>query len=215
MRYMSEFYQQVEQLGVVPVVVLERVEDALPLADALIAGGLPTAEVTFRTKAAPDAIRPIAQQRPNMLVGAGTVLNVTQAQQAVEAGARYIVSPGYDPVVVDWCVSQRIPVVPAAVTPTEITALINRGLSVSKYFPANLYGGLDAIKTLASVFVGHRFMPTGGVSMNNLASFLGCPAVIACGGTWLTKPAADGTLDPNLVRERATEAAALVRSLRG
>ena len=214
MRYMNEFYLQLEQQGVIPVVVLEHAADALSLADALAAGGLQSAEVTFRTKAAPNAIRAISQDRPDMLVGAGTVLNVAQAQQAVEAGARFIVSPGFNPVVVDWCVSQRIPVVPGAVTPTEITALISRGLHVSKFFPAHLYGGLNAIETLAGVFVGHRFMPTGGVSLANLADYLRSPAIICCVATWICRPTPEGRFDFAAVSAQAAEASAIVRSVR-
>lgn len=187
MSYLDEFYQRVEKTGVVPVVVLDEVDDALPLADALAEGGLPAAEVTFRTAAAADAIRAISEARPEVLVGAGTVLNVAQAEAAVEAGARFVVSPGFSPEVVDWCLEHEVPQIPAGVTPAEITWLINRGLDVTKYFPASLYGGLGGVKTLASVFVGHRFMPTGGIRQDDLEEYLSCPAVLACGGTWITK----------------------------
>lgn len=215
MRYMEGFYQQVEQMGVVPVVVLDRVADALPVAEALVAGGLTSAEVTFRTPVAADAIHQMATQCPDIFVGAGTVLNVRQARQAVDAGARFVVSPGYDPVVTDWCISQRVPVIPAGVTPTEITALINKGLPVTKFFPANLYGGLNGIKTMASVFTGHRFMPTGGVNPANLHEYLSCPAVIACGGTWITKKDLIAAGDFAQVQALAAEAAAIVREVHG
>ncbi len=215
MRYMEGFYQQVEQMGVVPVVVLDRVADALPVAEALVAGGLTSAEVTFRTPVAADAIHQMATQCPDIFVGAGTVLNVRQARQAVDAGARFVVSPGYDPVVTDWCISQRVPVIPAGVTPTEITALINKGLPVTKFFPANLYGGLNGIKTMASVFTGHRFMPTGGVNPANLHEYLSCPAVIACGGTWITEKDLIAAGDFAQVQALAAEAAAIVREVHG
>jgi len=185
---MDSFYENVESMGVVPVVVLDRVEDAEPLAKVLVEGGLPSAEVTFRTAAAADAIHTMAEKCPDILVGAGTVLNVEQAQRAVDAGASFIVSPGYDLGVVDFCLEHKIPVIPAGVTPTEVTALVNRGLEVTKFFPAAQYGGLATIKALASVFVGHRFMPTGGVNATNLAEYLASPAIIACGGTWMVKP---------------------------
>lgn len=215
MSYMDEFYQQVEKIGVVPVVVIEDAGDALPLARALVEGGLPSAEVTFRTVAAPDAIRAMSEGCPEILVGAGTVLNLDQARRAVEAGARYVVSPGYDMGVVDWCLEHEVPVMPAGVTPTEVTALVNAGLDVTKFFPAAQYGGLATIKALASVFVGHRFMPTGGVSLDNLREYLSCPAVIACGGTWVTKPDLVRSHDFERVRALAAEAAGVVREVRG
>lgn len=215
MGYMDEFYRQVEGIGVVPVVVLDDAGDAAPLARALVEGGLPSAEVTFRTAAAPDAIRAMSEGCPEILVGAGTVLNVDQARRAVEAGARYIVSPGYDRGVVDWCLEREVPVMPAGVTPTEVTALVNAGLEVTKFFPAAQYGGLATIKALASVFVGHRFMPTGGVSLDNLGEYLSCPAVIACGGTWVAKPDVVRAHDFERVRALAAEAAGVVRAVRG
>lgn len=214
MQYLDEFYQKVESTGVVPVVVLDDAADALPLADALVQGGLPAAEVTFRTAAAADSIRAIAKERPEVLVGAGTVLNVEQAQAAVDAGASFIVSPGFSPEVVDWCLEHEVPQIPAGITPTEITWLINRGLDVTKYFPASLYGGLGGIKTLASVFVGHRFMPTGGIKQADLDDYLSCPSIIACGGTWITKSdlVRAGRFDE--VARLAGEASAAVKRLR-
>lgn len=208
MGYMDDFYKNVEQVGVVPVVVLDRVEDAVPLGNALAEGGLPAAEVTFRTAAAADSIHAIAQECPDVLVGAGTVLNEAQAKRAVDAGARYIVSPGYDMGVVRWCLAHKVPVIPAGVTPTEVTALVNEGIEVTKFFPAAQYGGLATIRALASVFVGHRFMPTGGVSPANVAEFLASPHVIACGGTWMVKA--------NLIKEgRFDEVERLCREAMG
>lgn len=215
MSYMDGFYESVEKIGVVPVVVLDRAEGALPVADVLVEGGLPSAEVTFRTACAADAIHEMSEKRPELLVGAGTVLTLDQARRAVDAGARYVVSPGYNMEVVDWCLANEVPVLPAGVTPTEVTELVNRGLEVTKFFPAAQYGGLDTIKALASVFVGHRFMPTGGVSAANLHEYLECPAILACGGTWMVKPdlIRAGAFDRML--ELAREAAALVREVRG
>lgn len=209
------FYQQVHDTGVVPVVVLERVEDAVPMARALVEGGLPAAEVTFRTAAAADCIHAMAQECPDILVGAGTVLNVDQAKRAVDAGATFIVSPGYDLAVVDWCLRNEVDVIPAGVTPTEITTLVNRGLSVTKFFPAGIYGGKDAIDALASVFVGHRFMPTGGVSAANVGDYLSDPAIIAAGGTWMVKPALFADGDFSKVKQLSSEAAAIVRARQG
>ena len=209
--YMKQngFYGQVEKTGVVPVVVLEKVEDAVPMANALVAGGLPAAEVTFRTAAAADCIREMSEKCPDILVGAGTVVNLAQCKQAVEA------SPGYDPETVDWCIEHEVNIIPAAVTPTEIMVAINRGLDVTKFFPANLYGGLAGIKALASVFVGHRFMPTGGVNTENVRDFLSCDAIIAAGGTWMVKPSLFADGDFSKVEAIAAEAAAAVREIRG
>ena len=211
MGYMDDFYRNVEQVGVVPVVVLDRVEDAVPLGKALAEGGLPAAEVTFRTAAAADSIHAIAQECPDVLVGAGTVLNEAQAKRAVDAGARYIVSPGYDMGVVRWCLAHKVPVIPAGVTPTEVTALVNEGIEVTKFFPAAQYGGLATIRALASVFVGHRFMPTGGVNAENLKDYLADPAIIACGGTWMCKPAMIRAGEFGRICELSREAAAIVR----
>ena len=151
----------------------------------------------------------------NCHVGAGTVLNLEQARRAVDAGARYIVSPGYNMQVVDWCLGHEVPVLPAGVTPTEVTALVNAGVEVTKFFPAAQYGGLATIKALASVFVGHRFMPTGGVSASNLREYLECPAILACGGTWMVKPDLIRAGEFDSMLELTSEAAALVREIRG
>ena len=214
MGYMDDFYKNVEQVGVVPVVVLDRVEDAVPLGKALAEGGLPAAEVTFRTAAAADSIHAIAQECPDVLVGAGTVLNEAQAKRAVDAGARYIVSPGYDMGVVRWCLAHEVPVIPAGVTPTEVTALVNEGIEVTKFFPAAQYGGLNTIKALAAPFVGHRFMPTGGVSTANVEEYLSSSAIIACGGTWMVKPALFADGDFSKVEQIAREAMDVVKKVR-
>lgn len=209
------FYERVYQMGVVPVVVLEDERDAVPMGTALAAGGLPAAEVTLRTAAAADCIRAMAERCPEVLVGAGTVLSLEQAKRAVAAGARFVVSPGFDPEVVDWCLANRVDVIPAAVTPTELTALVNRGISVTKFFPAAQYGGRATIDALASAFVGHRFMPTGGVDAANLRAYLEDPAVIACGGTWMVKPKLFADGDFSEVERLSAQAASIVRELRG
>lgn len=215
MSYMDGFYQSIEQMGVVPAVVIPEAKDALPLANALVEGGLPSAEVMLRTDAAADSIHEMAAKCPKILVGAGTVLNVEQAKRAVDAGAKFIVEPGTDMGVVDWCLENKVPVLPAGVTPTEVTALVNKGLEVTKFFPAAQYGGLKGIDALASVFVGHRFMPTGGVNASNLKEYLDDPAVIAAGGTWMVKPALYADGDFGKVLQLTTEAAAIVREVRG
>lgn len=170
---------------VVPVVVLERVEDALPTAQALLAGDVDTMEITFRTPCAADAIRAVAEHCPEMLVGAGTVLNVAQAKLAVQMGAKFIVSPGFDPETVDWCIKNGIAVTPGCVTPTEIMMAVNRGLKVVKFFPANVYGGLNAMKNLSAPFVGIKFLPTGGVNTGNIKEYVDAPFVHAVGGSWV------------------------------
>lgn len=208
------FYEGLAATGVIPVVVLDRVEDAVPMAHALAEGGLPAAEVTFRTAAAAGCIHEMAEKCPEVLVGAGTVVNVEQARRAVDAGAKFVVSPGTDLELVDWCLEHEVNVMPGAVTPTEITALINRGIHVSKFFPANLYGGIPAMSALASVFVGHRFMPTGGVSAQNVGDYLSNPAIVAAGGTWMVKPALFEDGDFSQVQALSAEAAAAVRACR-
>lgn len=185
--YMDSYYEKVERLAIIPVVVLDDAADARPLADALVAGGMPSAEVTFRTAAAADSIRAMREAHPDMAVGAGTVLSVEQVDEAVDAGAEFIVSPGFDEEVVRHCMERELPVFPACVTPTEVIAARKLGIHVTKFFPAAQYGGLSTIGALAAPFVGHRFMPTGGVSPVNVAEFLASPHVIACGGTWMVK----------------------------
>ena len=170
---------------VVPVVVLERAEDALPTARALLAGGVDTMEITFRTPCAAQCIQAVAESCPNMLVGAGTVLNVEQAKLAVEMGAKFIVSPGFDPETVDWCIKNGIAVTPGCVTPTEIMMAVNRGLKVVKFFPANVYGGLNAMKNLSAPFVDIKFLPTGGVNGGNIKEYVDAPFVHAVGGSWV------------------------------
>ena len=176
--------------GVVPVVVLDNAADAVPTAKAMVAGGIDVMEITFRTAAAADSIRAVAAEVPEMLVGAGTVLNLEQCKLAVECGAKFIVSPGYDEETVAWCVENGVAVTPGCVTPTEIMAALKHGLKVLKFFPANVYGGLNAIKALAGPFVGLKFIPTGGVNQQNLGEFVSNPSIHAVGGSWVC-PKAD------------------------
>ena len=171
--------------GIVPVVVLEDAKDAVPTAKAMVAGGIDVMEITFRTAAAADSIRAVAAEVPEMLVGAGTVVNLEQCKLAVECGAKFIVSPGYDEEVVSWCCDNGIAVCPGCVTPTEIMAAVNHGVKVIKFFPANVYGGLNAMKSLSAPFVGIRFLPTGGVNQQNLGEFISNPSIHAVGGSWV------------------------------
>ena len=175
---------------VVPVVVLDRVEDAIPTAKALAAGGVDTMEITFRTACAPEAIKAVAENCPEVLVGAGTIVNLEQCKLAVEMGAKFIVSPGFSPKVVGWCVENNIPVTPGCVTPTEIMAAMEYGLKVVKFFPANVYGGLTAMKNLSAPFVGMKFLPTGGVNTANIKEYIDTPFIHAVGGSWVC-PKAD------------------------
>ena len=182
--------KRLAQSGVVPVVVLEDAKDAVPTAKAMLAGGIDVMEITFRTAAAADSIKAVAQECPDMVVGAGTVINLEQCKLAVECGAKFIVSPGYDEETVAWCCDNGVPVTPGCVTPTEIMMALKHGLKVLKFFPANVYGGLSAIKSLAGPFGGVKFIPTGGVNAQNLAEFISSPYVHAVGGSWIC-PKAD------------------------
>ena len=181
------FTEKVIDAGIVPVVVLEKTEDAVPLADALLKGGISFMEITFRTACAADCIGLISKEVPAMTVGAGTVLNVEQAKLAVEKGAKFIVSPGLDEETVKWAIENNIPVVPGCVTPTEIMKAISLGLNVIKFFPADVYGGIKAIKALSAPFGQVKFLPTGGVSEANLKDFIGNKSVAAVGGSWVCK----------------------------
>ena len=176
--------------GVVPVVVLDDVKDAVATAKALLAGGVDVMEITFRTAAAADSIKAVAENCPDMLVGAGTVITLDQCKQAVECGAKFIVSPGFDEEVVRWCVENGIAVTPGCVTPSEIMAAMKLGLTVVKFFPAGVYGGLSAMKALSGPFGGIKFIPTGGVNGQNIGEFIAAPFIHAVGGSWVC-PKAD------------------------
>ena len=175
---------------VVPVVVLERVEDAIPTAKAMAAGGVDTMEITFRTACAPEAIRAVAETCPDVLVGAGSIVNLDQCKLAIEMGAKFIVSPGFSEEIVGYCVANGIPVAPGCVTPTEIMAAMKHGLTMVKFFPANVYGGLNAMKNLSAPFVGMKFLPTGGVNAANIKQYIDAPFIHAVGGSWVC-PKAD------------------------
>ena len=170
--------------GVVPVVVLDDVKDAVATANALLAGGVDVMEITFRTAAAADSIKAVAENCPDMLVGAGTVITLEQCKQAVECGAKFIVSPGFDEEVVRWCGERSVPITPGCVTPSEIMAAMKLGLTVVKFFPAGVYGGLSAMKALSGPFGGIKFIPTGGVNSHNIGEFIAAPFIHAVGGSW-------------------------------
>ena len=184
---MMTIEERFEDFGVVPVVVLDDVKDALPLAKALTEGGLPCAEITFRTEAAEESIKVMAEAYPDMVVGAGTVLTIEQVDAAVKAGAKFIVSPGFDPEIVDYCLEKEIPIFPGCVTPSEVAQAVKRGLKVVKFFPAEPAGGVAMIKAMAAPYHQLRFMPTGGIGTLNLKDYLEFDKIICCGGSWMVK----------------------------
>ncbi len=212
---MDQVFQKLSKIGIVPVVVLDDAKDAVPLARALIDGGLPCAEVTFRTAAAEEAIRLMSQEFPDLLVGAGTVLTVEQADRAVAAGAKFIVSPGLNPKVVAHCIEKGYPVCPGTATPSEVEQALSFGLDAVKFFPAEQAGGLAMIKAMAAPYTGVSFMPTGGINANNVRDYLKYDRIVACGGSWMVsgKLIAEGKFDEseNLVREAAN----IVKEIRG
>lgn len=183
----KNIYQQLEELKIVPVVKLDNAKDAIPLAQALCDGNLPIAEITFRTDAAEESIRNIHGRLPDMIIGAGTLINVEQAKRAIDAGAQFLVSPGFSHELTAYSLEQNIPIFPGTCTPSEIMAALQYQLPVVKFFPAKQYGGLDTMKALAAPFPNIRFMPTGGITVENINSFLAFDKVIACGGSWMVK----------------------------
>lgn len=203
----------IRAMKLVPVIVIESASDAVPLAAALSDGGLPCAEVTFRTPNAAEAITRMASKFPDMLIGAGTVLTPEQAARALDAGARFIVAPGFNPAVVDHCLERGVPVFPGICTPTEIEMALSKNLSVLKFFPAEAAGGLAFLKAVAAPYVGVEFMATGGINLDNIAAYLGFKRVVACGGSWMapTEWIASGQFDR--IRGETERAVALVREL--
>lgn len=174
-------------IRVVPVVVIQELTEAIPTLSALCEGGLPVAEITFRTACAAEAIALGVKVFPNMHIGAGTVINAEQAKKAIEAGAQFIVSPGLSAEVAEVCKQNEIPYLPGCATPTEIMQAITLGITTVKFFPANVYGGLSAIKALSAPFPQVKFLPTGGVDMNNITEFLACDKIVAIGGSFMMK----------------------------
>ncbi len=212
---MTDLIDALGRIGLVPVVKVENTQQALGMASALLEAGLPCAEITFRTPAAEDCIRTIARDYPQIIIGAGTVLTAEQAERAVRAGARYIVSPGFDGHVVDWCLARHVPVMPGVATPTEILMALDKGISLLKFFPAEALGGVRMLEALAAVFGGVRFVPTGGVTATNLPDYLKLPSVFAVGGSWLVsgKLLAAGAFEE--VTRLAREAVEIVAHARG
>ncbi len=211
---MKDILSRLRAVGVTPVAALPEVEHAEPMAEALMRGGLPVAEVTFRTDAAAESIGRIRKAQPDMLVGAGTVLTTQQADAALEAGAEFIVAPGFDPVLVDYCLGRNVPVIPGVCTASELTQAVLRELPAVKFFPAQSMGGVSTLKSLAAPFPPMEFMVTGGVSQENMASWLAWEPVMTVGGSWMVKKSLLADKDYDRVAELAAEAVRLAREAR-
>ena len=212
---MNEVLNKLHELGIVPVVVIDDAKDAVPLAKALIEGGLPCAEVTFRTAAAADAIKAIADNFPDMLVGAGTVLTTEQGDKAVAAGAKFIVSPGTNPKVVKYCVEKNIPITPGTCNPSDVEQALECGVNIVKFFPAEPAGGLKYIKAIAAPYVDVKFMPTGGINATNVRDYLAYNKIWACGGSWMVKGDLIKAGDFEKIKELTAEAVQIVKEVRG
>ncbi len=212
---MNDTLKKIGSIGIVPVVVLNKTEDAALLAQSLMKGGLPCAEVTFRTQAAEESIRTIAKAFPDMLVGAGTVLSVDQVKRAVDAGAKFIVSPGLNPKVVEYCLKKNYPVTPGIMTPTELEVALGYGLDVVKFFPAENAGGLKMIKAMSAPYTMMKFMPTGGINAANVRDYLACDKILACGGSWMVKGDLITSGNFSEIEKLTSEAAQIVKEIRG
>ena len=212
---MNPVLKQMQEFGIIPVVVLNDTKDAEPLGKALVEGGIPCAEVTFRTEAAEECIRIMAEKFPEMLVGAGTVLTTEQVDRAVAAGAKFIVSPGLNPKVVKYCVEKNIPVTPGIITPSEMEQAIELGLEVVKFFPAESFGGLKTIKSMAAPYGKMMFMPTGGINPENVKEYLKFDKILACGGSWMVAGnlVKEGKFDE--ISKLVAEAKEIVKEIRG
>lgn len=212
---MNDTLVQIGKTGIVPVVVLNNASDAEPLAEALINGGLPCAEVTFRTEAAEDSIKLMSKKFPEMFVGAGTVLTTEQVDRAIGAGAKFIVSPGFNPKVVEYCLKNNYPITPGIMTPTELEMALGFGLDVVKFFPAENAGGLKMIKAMSAPYTMMKFMPTGGINAANVGDYLACDKILACGGSWMVKGDLISAGKFDEIEKLTAEAAAIVKEIRG
>lgn len=211
----TDLKEKFDEIGIIPVVVLEDAKDAHALGEALMNGGLPAAEVTFRTEAAEEAIKILSIDFPEMLVGAGTVLTCEQADKAMEAGAKFIVAPGFNPHVVKYCLDKGYPITPGVQTPGEMEQAMELGLDFVKFFPAEPAGGLPMIKAVAAPYTNLKFMPTGGINKENVKDYLAYDKIVACGGTWMVKGDLIANGEFEKVEELAREAADIVKEVRG
>lgn len=212
---MHSVLKQIQNIGIVPVVVLEDAKDAEPLAQALCDGGLPCAEVTFRTAAAEESIKIMSEKFPDMLVGAGTVITTEQVDRATAAGAKFIVSPGLNPSIVKYCADNGILITPGCANPSDIEQAIAYGLEVVKFFPAEQAGGLPYIKAISAPYTGIKFMPTGGINPENVRDYLSYNRILACGGSWMVKGDLVKAGDFGKIRELVKEAVEIVKESRG
>ena len=212
---MNPVLEKIQKTGIIPVVVINDAKDAEPLAKALIEGGLPCAEVTFRTDAAEESIRIMKEKFPDMLLGAGTVITTEQVDRAVAAGAEFIVSPGLNPRIVKYCVEKNIPITPGCANASDIEQALENGLEVVKFFPAEPAGGLKMIKALAAPYVSLKFMPTGGITPSNVRDYLAYDRIIACGGSWMVSGDLVKAGEFYKIKELTAEAAAIVKEMRG
>ena len=212
---MNETLKKIKEIGVIPVISISDVEKAVPLAKALIAGGIPCAEITFRTAEGEESIRRIAQHVPEVLLGAGTILTKDQAQRANDAGAKFIVSPGFNPKVVKYCVKNGMLIIPGCSTPTDMEAAMGFGLDTVKFYPAEQGGGLPYIKACAAPYPGLKFMPSGGINADNIGKYMAFNKVIACGGSWMvsSKLLEEGNFDE--ITRLSKEAVQIVNDIRG
>ena len=211
---MNKILKQIKETGIVPVVVLNDAKDAEPLAKALCDGGLPCAEVTFRTDAAEESIRIMTEKFPDMLIGAGTVLTTEQVDRAVAAGAEFIVSPGLNPKVVKYCVNKGILIIPGCANPSDVEQAIEYGLEAVKFFPAEQAGGLAYIKAIAAPYVSMKFMPTGGINPDNVKAYLAYDRILACGGSWMVKSGFINAGEFDKIKAMVEEAVEIVKESR-
>ena len=212
---MANIESILKTVGIIPVIKIDNPETAVPMAKALIKGGINAAEITFRTSAAAKAIERISSELPEMFVCAGTVLNTEQANLAVMCGAKAVISPGTNPEVVKWCNDNNTPIFPGCATPTEIESAMSMGLTTVKLFPAEVVGGISMLKALYGPYRGIKFMPTGGITTKNVEEYLGLPNVIACGGTWICAEDLLASENYTAIEENAREASKIVARLRG
>lgn len=211
---MQTFIQFFETYRVVPVIAIDDVSAALPLADALLEGGLPLAEITFRTAAAAEVIQMLTEKRPELCIGAGTVLTAQNVKDAVQAGASFAVAPGFNPKTLEIAKKKKLPFIPGVCTPSDIESALSFGVNILKFFPAGAMGGVETLHALSAPYAhtGVRFMPTGGVNEQNVAKYLAMPSVLACGGTWLVTKADIAAKRWNEVKERCRRVTEIVRA---
>ena len=212
-RHMDDLSDFFKQIKIIPVITIEESDDAEPLAEALITGGLPCAEITFRTSAAPGVLR-LLSGRTDILIGAGSVLNVEQSKLAVDCGAKFIVSPGFNPKVVQYCLEQEIPVTPGVCTPSEFTLSLDYGLSLLKFFPSEALGGLTTLQAMSAPFPMLKFIPTGGINPQNITMYLQAKQVLACGGSWMVKKEFLKEKNFSKIKQLVAEAVTLVSQIK-